>query len=50
MTANTPTPPDTQRKTSNRIKQRLILLGIVLAIFGACDVGYLIYRIAHPSL
>jgi|YelNatPaOPRAMG01_1025707.scaffolds.fasta_scaffold577359_2 hypothetical protein len=50
MTANTPTPPDDKRKPSNRIKQRLILLGIALAIFGACDVSYLIYRIAHPSL
>jgi hypothetical protein len=40
---------DSQEKTG-RIKQKLIWLGIVLAIFGALDVGYLIYRVAHPSL
>lgn len=50
MTETTPTPPAEKREMSSKIKRRLILLGIVLAIFGAFDVGYLIYRIAHPSL
>lgn len=44
-----PTPEDKADK-SGKIKMRLIWLGIALAIFGAFDVGYLIYRIAHPSL
>ena len=50
MTNTTPTPPDKKEKNSNKIKQRLIWLGVVLAIAGAFEVGDLIYRIAHPSL
>lgn len=54
MTESSQPPPpgkheDNQGKSS-RVKLKLIWLGIVLAIFGAFDVGYLIYRIAHPSL
>lgn len=48
-----PAPPGKQEENqekSSRVKQKLIWLGIALAIFGALDVGYLIYRVAHPSL
>jgi hypothetical protein len=39
---------DKQEK-SRRIKQRLIWLGIALAIIGAIDVGYLIKNVISPS-
>ena len=50
MTDTTPTPPGKKEGNPNKIKYRLIWLGVVLAILGALEVGDLIYRIAHPSL
>jgi hypothetical protein len=40
---------ETQQEKSQRIKKRLIWLGIVLAIIGALDVGYLIKNVISPS-
>ena len=50
MTDTTPTPSDEKQKNSSKIKRRLILLGIFLALVGAYEVGDLIMRIAHPSM
>jgi hypothetical protein len=50
MTDTTPAPPGEKGKTSNKIKQRLIWLGVILAIIGAFEVGDLVMRIAHPSM
>ncbi len=41
-------PPGDNNKTSAKIKQRLIWLGISLAILAAVEIGYLIMRIARP--
>jgi hypothetical protein len=45
-----PNDQEDKQEKSRKVKLRLIWLGIALAIFGAIDVAYLIYRIAHPSL
>lgn len=50
MTDSKSTPPGDREKNSNKIKNRLIWLGIVLAILAVLEVGNLIYRIAHPSM
>jgi uncharacterized ion transporter superfamily protein YfcC len=45
-----PNNQEDKQEKSRKVKLRLIWLGIALAIFGVIDVGYLIYRIAHPPL
>jgi hypothetical protein len=47
-----PSPPNNQedqQEKSRRVKKRLIWLGIILAILGAIDVGYLIKNVISPS-
>ncbi len=43
-------PPDDKQDISNKVKKRLIWLGITLAILAAIEIGYLITRIAHPAV
>jgi len=41
--------PDDRQEKSNRVRQRLIWLGIGLAILATLEIGNLALRIAHPS-
>ncbi len=41
--------PDDRQEKSNKVRQRLIWLGIGLAILAAVEIGNLALRIAHPS-
>ena len=50
MTDSSQQSPEEKGKTTHKIQQRLIWLGVVLAILGALEVGDLIMRIAHPSM
>jgi hypothetical protein len=48
MTDSRQPAPDSKKEKSNKIKRRLIWLGITLAILAALEIGDLIMRIAKP--